>query len=444
MRSTTATILLILLLAVVFIVLNLEPATISFFGLASLTQPVGVIVSIAFVGGALIVLLLKAGVDLRLRWLNRGARKVSKASAASLKDYQVGLEALARGNLDDARVALRRVVDHDPDHVGALFALGNLDREAGDVEGAIKRHITANARKPATAEIVKALAEDYALAGRTEECIRALDDLLALSQDKQYALAKKREVYEAAGKFEEAIEAHRALIKTGAPDDGRLTALRLKAAEAAPTAAQARSHLDAAVHSNKRCVAAYKLLGESHWKEDNTSEAAKAWRKGWKATGDLSLLRRLCDLYLFTGQSKKALKLCRDAQASNPGEPLPALLHAVTALQLEDAREASSALASPALAENPIASLLHIELSRRIGNEESLHSRIQEAFSSLPWPTHPFECRSCREPLEGWSAQCPGCEAWDTIKLVALGQAELPVEEEPAAANQPDSEEQPS
>ncbi len=121
--------------------------------------------------------------------------------------------------------------------------MGNLERDAGDVEAAIRRHITANARKPGTPAILWALAEDYALAGRVDECLRALDDLSAQAPNGREALAKKREVYEAAGRLEEAIETAQALLRAGTPDDGSLNNLRLKAAQQAPTPESARMHL---------------------------------------------------------------------------------------------------------------------------------------------------------------------------------------------------------
>ena len=51
MRAAAATIFVFLLVTVGFIILNLQPATISIFGLVQMTQPLGVIVSIAFLGG---------------------------------------------------------------------------------------------------------------------------------------------------------------------------------------------------------------------------------------------------------------------------------------------------------------------------------------------------------------------------------------------------------
>ncbi len=51
MRAAAATIFVFLIVTVGFIILNLQPATISIFGLVQMTQPLGVIVSIAFLGG---------------------------------------------------------------------------------------------------------------------------------------------------------------------------------------------------------------------------------------------------------------------------------------------------------------------------------------------------------------------------------------------------------
>ena len=77
MRAAAATIFVFLLVTVGFIILNLQPATISIFGLVQMTQPLGVIVSIAFLGGALIAYLLIEGAGILRSWRERHGRKVS-------------------------------------------------------------------------------------------------------------------------------------------------------------------------------------------------------------------------------------------------------------------------------------------------------------------------------------------------------------------------------
>ena len=77
MRAAAATIFVFLLVTVGFIILNLQPATISIFGLVQMTQPRGVVVSIAFFGGALIAYLLIEGAGIIRSWRERNRRKVS-------------------------------------------------------------------------------------------------------------------------------------------------------------------------------------------------------------------------------------------------------------------------------------------------------------------------------------------------------------------------------
>lgn len=421
MRATTATILILLLLAVVFIVTNLEPASVSFFGLAQLTQPLGVIVSVAFLAGALVVYFLKTGIELQHTWRDRQHKKTSRALLQASQDYQAGLEAQARGNLEAAREALEKVLKKDPDHVGALLSLGDIEREAGDTKSAIKRHITANARKPGSLEILRSLSEDYAVAGRVEECVRALDDILSLAPRDRRALTKKRDIYEAGGRFDEAISAHQALLKAGAPDEGRLSVLRLKAAQAAPTPEKARAHLEAALQQNKKCAAAHKLLGELFWSQDSLRDATKAWKAGWKATGDPTLLQRLCETYLVAGRGKEALKACRQAKDAKPEEALPALLYASTALKLENLQEAERALSSKALMDHPEVALFRLELARRSDSPDTLGERAKEALAALHSAAKPYQCNACMTALEDWSPQCPSCEAWDSVRLASLG-----------------------
>ncbi|MCH7922180.1 MAG: DUF1049 domain-containing protein [Nitrospinae bacterium] len=432
MRAAAATIFIFLLVTVGFIILNLQPATISIFGLVQMTQPLGVIVSIAFLGGALIAYLLIEGAGILRSWRERNRRKASKASSDADEEYHIGLEAMARGEPAAAREALERALDDDQDHVGVLFVLGNLDREAGDSEGAIQRHITANARRPGTPAILWALAEDYAQADRVDECIRALDDLLALVPDGQEALKKKRDVLETAGRFEEAIEANLALLRAGAPDDGSLTTLRLKATQGASAPKEAQAHLEAALKHDKSCMAAYMLLGEVFWRDGNAKNAVKTWERGWKATGDVTLAHRLQEAHVASGHGENALKLLRQARDAMPDEPLPALLHAQAAIGLEAFDEAERALAAEPLADHPAAALLRLELAQREGREEPISHRSMEAAAALSALHGPYVCSACGKVLEEWSAQCPACERWDTIQIAWIDKVSFPEVEDEA------------
>ncbi|MDA2915850.1 tetratricopeptide repeat protein [Nitrospinae bacterium AH_259_B05_G02_I21] len=426
MRAAVLTIFALLLATFGFIVLNLEPATISLFGLVRVTHPLGVVLSVTFLAGALLVYLLMEGASLRRSWHDRQELRATKLSDETADAYHLGLEALAQGDLGAAREIFERVLRYDQDHVGASYALGNLERDAGDVEAAIRRHITANARKPGTPAILWALAEDYVQAGRVDECLRALDDLLAQAPNGREALAKKREVYEAAGRLEEAIEAAQALLRAGAPDDGSLNDLRLKAAQRAPTPESARMHLQAAIKHDKRCTAAYRLLGELFWKDDNAREAEKTWKSGWKAAGDLGLLHRLADAHLASNEGKKALKLVSQAREARSDDPLAALLHVQTALQLEAFDEAEKALAAETLADHPAAALLRLELASRQDRSDSIGPLSMEAAGALGTLQAPYACRACGKALDEWSAQCPACERYDTIQLAWIGKASLP------------------
>lgn len=421
MRAAAVTIFALLLVTFGFIILNLQPATISLFGLVRVTYPLGVVLSVVFLAGALLVYLLMEGASLRRSWQVRQELRATKPTGEAADAYQQGLEALAQGDLGTARDIFERVLRHDPEHVGALYALGNLDRDAGDPERAIRRHITANSRKPDTPAILWALAEDYAQAGRVEECIRALDDLLPLVPNGREALAKKRDVYQGAGRLEEAIEAARALLRAGAPDDGSLNDLRLKAAQLAQTPESSRMHLAAAIRHDKRCPAAYRLLGELFWKEDNAREAEKTWKGGWKATGDLTLLQRLAEAYVASNEASKALKLLSRARDAKPDDPLTVLLYAQTAIRLEAFDEAEGALASEALAGHPAAALLHLEVATRTSRADSIGPLSMEATGALSSLQAPYACRACGKALDEWEAQCPACEQWNAIQLAWVG-----------------------
>ncbi len=122
------------------------------------------------------------------------------------------------GEGDLARAALTRLLDRNETHLDGARSLGELAREAGDLEGAIRGYVRASEIFPRDVELHRILAELHEEAGAWERVVTARRAVLGLAPTDR-----------AAAHYELA----RALLETGAVDAARSEVLR--ALENAPT-----------------------------------------------------------------------------------------------------------------------------------------------------------------------------------------------------------------
>ncbi len=125
--------------------------------------------------------------------------------------YSEGLDYLLRGNLKQAYQCFKGVIDRDTEHISAYLKLGQVMRQGGAVESALKLHESLLARSELTiyerVELLKNLALDH---GELRQYDRAVERVLAiLKLEKRNTWALRHLVkfnrglgnWEAAGKY---------------------------------------------------------------------------------------------------------------------------------------------------------------------------------------------------------------------------------------------------
>ena len=95
--------------------------------------------------------------------------------------YSEGLDYLLRGNLKQAYQCFKGVIDRDTEHISAYLKLGQVMRQGGAVESALKLHESLLARSELTiyerVELLKNLALDH---GELRQYDRAVERVLAI------------------------------------------------------------------------------------------------------------------------------------------------------------------------------------------------------------------------------------------------------------------------
>jgi TolB-like protein/Tfp pilus assembly protein PilF len=127
--------------------------------------------------------------------------EVSRAFLLFLEDRQ-----------DEAELVLRRLLSADPGFVIAHQFLGNVLDRQGRHDEAIDAYRSVEAVRGRATDIVTALGEAYARAGRLDEARAARDELIAASEERYVSPGRIGQVYLALGELEQAFEwLHRAV-----------------------------------------------------------------------------------------------------------------------------------------------------------------------------------------------------------------------------------------
>jgi lipopolysaccharide biosynthesis regulator YciM len=106
--------------------------------------------------------------------------------------YTEGLDHLLRGNLKQAYQCFKRVIDRDTDHIAAYLKLGQVMRQGGAADRALKLHESLLARTNLTTyermELFKELALDHTDLGQDSQAVEHAQSILKLEKRNAWAL----------------------------------------------------------------------------------------------------------------------------------------------------------------------------------------------------------------------------------------------------------------
>ena len=133
-------------------------------------------------------------------------------SKSSLREsYSEGLDLLVSGQRKEAYQHFKSIVQHDSNNVKAYIKLGQVIREGGNPNQALKIHKNLTIRTKLSTfekiELYKNLSLDYASLNKLDEAIVEAEHILAINKANEWALShlinyfKKKEDWEKASKF---------------------------------------------------------------------------------------------------------------------------------------------------------------------------------------------------------------------------------------------------
>lgn len=224
--------------------------------------------------------------------------------------YSEGLDLLVTGRLKDAYQNFKVLVQRDTNNIKAYLKLGQVAREGGNPQQALKIHNSLSLRKNLThfeqIELAKNLALDYEHLEKYKDAIDRCQQLLKLEKNNEWALTHLVKFYRSIEDWGSAGENLSRLQKsTGRPNQRKIALYKIQEGRIVLKAAdykKARTLFEAALKIDKDIGAAYYFIGNSFAKESdkehnqaeslykNSKKSSKEEKKYLDAMGDARAL----------------------------------------------------------------------------------------------------------------------------------------------------------
>ena len=337
--------------------------------------------------------------------------------------FRHGLDALVRGDSDEALRAFTETVRIDTDNIDAYIHIGNLLRERGEAARALNIHRELTVRSGQTSAQERAVREalvlDLIALGRAEQAIEEAEELYELDRKNGKALRILLRAHEAAGNWERAYEVRSEMARlNGERGNGSLAKYRSAAGESylrAGRTREAERQFKNALRLDKHHPAALLRLGDICYRRDHRDRAIVFWK--WLARMHPGLahlvLDRLETAYFERGRFSEIAQAYEDLLARNPRDARILIALARMYEKKGDLSEAARALGRALQIEpdSVPARLLLVNVHRRLGDLSSALDEMETLLRGVP-RTERFTCASCGATSDEYWTRCPECHAF--------------------------------
>ncbi|UCD12312.1 MAG: tetratricopeptide repeat protein [Nitrospinaceae bacterium] len=341
--------------------------------------------------------------------------------------YEKAENLVNAGRLDKAQLLLEGILENHPNHIGALFHLGNIMNKKGEREKALELHAIAARQAPENIKILSHLAEDYSAAGLPGKEIKALEAIKRFSADSPEVLGKMRDSYLKNKNWAQATQAQKRILSLANNEEDRHREQR-RLSEV--TYAKAIDHfenghkdigifeLKRAIKADSTFLPAHIRLGDVLLAAGEAKAALKAYKTAFEKTGSPVCLLRMEQYYTDAGQPEEMIQVYRNAidKAADNGKETLTLILAKLLLGLGKAEEAIELLSEVARNGLFLHDLLladaYLESNDTTGQAEKLsRSAYEKAIASFP----AFTCSQCHAPAGQWQDHCPACHRLNSL-----------------------------
>lgn len=359
----------------------------------------------------------------------RDARRKVAAAPALSSDYFTGLNYLLNEQPDKAIECFVRMLEVDSDTVEIHLALGNLFRQRGEVDRAIRIHQNLIARSTLnTAQRAHALLEltqDYMRAGLLDRAESLCQELIEMKEHLGRALLLLSDIYQQEKEWERAIEVTRRLqAETAQPMDSVIAQFyceqAVQAREKGDRAA-ALGLVQRALAVDPLCVRASMIHGEIAVAAGDCKEAIRAFQyiERQDPAYLAEVIPALADCYRTRGDARELFDYLDGVWARHGGVTV---LMAMTDLmaQQRGEDEALHFLARQLQRRHSlrgVARLIDMKSPASTVGEKLAVAR--QTIEALLEEKPVYQCVRCGFSGKALHWRCPGCKCWNTVKPIS-------------------------
>lgn len=364
--------------------------------------------------------------------LARRENKYDNAKVPDLSsDYFKGLNYLLNEQTDKAIECFVRMLEVDSDTVEIHLAVGNLFRQRGEVDRAIRVHQNLITRptlsKSQRAYALLELAQDYMRAGLFDRAETLCRELIDMEMHIGRALSLLSDIYQQEKEWEQAIAVSQRLHKkTGQPVKQAIAHFHCELAEQARehgNQAEAQRSIERALASDPDCVRATMIHAEMASAAGDFKEAIRAYRRVEQQDPDYlpEVIPSMMHCYQQLGKEQDLLEFLRKVYSKRGGATV--LSAVVKMIEHQRGKDAARDYLMQHLHENPslrgVARLMDMEEDTCDHGTRDLLEVIKATVNQVLGEKPVYQCTHCGFAGKALHWHCPGCKRWGTVKPIS-------------------------
>ncbi len=343
-------------------------------------------------------------------------------------EYTTALNYLIIGEKNKALEKLREAVRLDTSNIDAYIKIGDILRELGSADRAIKIHRGLTIRRDLTSAkkitILESLIKDYQAADKYDRAIQAGQKLLEISDHNVWAQEIMLQLYEGAEDWEKAFVTLKKIQKVKGQKDSQLLALYkvesgLKLIEQGKER-DGRIKFREAIKLDKKCPPAYLYLSDSYIHENRYNDALTELERFSTQAPQLSYLgfARIKNILFHEGIFGEVETILESLLQKNPS--IESIRFSLADIyERKGELERAIDLCHEALEQNPDSQLAKRYLAKFLAqkgdNEQALQYALDLAENLMDKKEEQFLCKKCGFVSNVPKWRCPQCHEWNSF-----------------------------
>lgn len=361
------------------------------------------------------------------RFLNPcGNNEQKNVQEAEKGAYIKGLKYIISNEPDKAIAEFTRAVQINSDTVEIYINLGNLFRERGEIERAIRIHQSILLRPKLKEDVKKSalmdLGLDYSSAGIFDRAIGTLQELISLHPENLQAHRELEKLYEEEKNWEKAFIEAKICQKLSGTDASNLLAHIIvelgKELFNRGEIADSIKEFKRALSIDKNCTDAYLFLGDVYFSQEKLNQAISIWEKAIYLNLHFNHLayEKLEKAYLKKNDYDHIEHIYNDVLNKNPSDCITRMFLAEYYYKKGLSHKAIQEL-KEALKFEPRSNIIKKRLGEMLLKEKfekEAFIEYQTLISEMK-SQRTYHCNKCGYQTLDVIWKCPQCKEWDTF-----------------------------